>query len=64
MPGSNLSGAPFQIFISVLAFLKNSKSGVDDRGHHLRSGSPVTIYPCAASDALELISHHKFTKDK
>ena len=24
-------------------------SGVDDRGHRLRSGSPVTIYPPAAA---------------
>ena len=37
----------FQIFISWLLFLKNSKFGVDDRGHCLRSGSPVTIYPRA-----------------
>ena len=29
-------------------FLENSKSGVDDRGHRLRSGSPVTIYPSAS----------------
>ena len=40
----------------VHLFLKNSKSGVDDRGHRLRSGSllkrsgsPVTNLPGAAS---------------
>ena len=29
--------------------MKNSKSGVDDRGHHLRSGSPLMNYPHAAA---------------
>ena len=31
-----------------MLFLKNSKSGIDDRGHRLRSGSPVTNLPGAA----------------
>ena len=38
----------FQILISRPLFWKNSKPGVHDRGHRLRSGSPVTIYPPAA----------------
>ena len=42
----------FQIFISSPLFLKNSKSGVDDWGHRLRSRSPVTIYPPASSSPL------------
>ena len=33
----------------LFSLLKNSKSGVDDRGHRLRSGSPVTNLPGAAS---------------
>ena len=38
-------------FVSDLLFplLKNSKSGVHDRGHRFGSGSPVTIYPPAAA---------------
>ena len=36
VPGSNPSGAPFEIFIFLLPLLKNSKSGVDDQGHRLR----------------------------
>ena len=31
----------------LFPLLKKSKSGVDDRGHRLRSRSPVTIYPGA-----------------
>ena len=31
----------------LFPLLKNSKSGVDDRGHRLRSGSPVTNLPGA-----------------
>ena len=36
-------------FVRDLLFplLKNSKSGVDDRGHCFRSGSPLTNYPHA-----------------
>ena len=35
----------------LFPLLKNSKSGVDDRGHRFRSGSPLTNYPHAtASD--------------
>ena len=33
----------------LLPLLKNSKSGVDDRGHRFRSGSPLTNYPHATS---------------
>ena len=45
----------------LLPLLKNSKSGVDDRGHRFGSGSPltnyphespVTNYPCASSSPL------------
>ena len=35
--------------------LKNSTSGVDDRGHRFRSGSPLTNYPHATSVFLELV---------
>ena len=35
----------------LLPLLKNSKSGVDDRGHRLRSGSPVTNLPGAAANS-------------
>ena len=31
----------------LFPLLKNSKSGVDDRGHHFGSGSPLTNYPHA-----------------
>ena len=31
----------------LFPLLKNSKSGIDDRGHRLRSGSPVTNLPGA-----------------
>ena len=41
----------FHILHFVMHFLfpllKNCKSGVDDRGHRLRSGSPVTNLPGA-----------------
>ena len=39
----------FLYFVMHFLFLllKNSKSGVDDRGHRLRSGSPVTNLPGA-----------------
>ena len=33
----------------VFPLLKNSKSGVDDRGHRFRSGSPLMNYPHAAA---------------
>ena len=41
-------------FVRDLLFplLKNSKSGVDDRGHRFRSGSPLTNYPYAAPAKL------------
>ena len=41
-------------FVRDLLFplLKNSKSGVHDRGHCFGSGSPVTIYPPAKADGL------------
>ena len=31
----------------LFSYLKNSKSGVDDRGHRFRSGSALTNYPHA-----------------
>ena len=41
----------FHILHFVMDFLfpllKNSKSGIDDRGHRFRSGSPLTNYPHA-----------------
>ena len=33
----------------LFPLLKNSKSGVDDRGHRFRSGSPLTNYPHATT---------------
>ena len=43
--GSRVRIRLFHIFHFVMDFLfpllKNSKSGVDDRGHRLRSGSPL-----------------------
>ena len=54
---SNPSGAPFEIFIFLLPFLKNSKSDVDDRGHRLRSGSPVTNLPGATAAILGFGPH-------
>ena len=43
----------FHMFHFVMDFLfpllKNSKSGVDDRGHRFRSGSPLTNYPQASA---------------
>ena len=43
-------------FVRDLLFplLKNSKSGVDDRGHRFRSGSPVTNYPHTAANMVFL----------
>ena len=35
----------------LFPLLKNSKSGVDDRGHCFRSGSPLTNYPHATPGA-------------
>ena len=34
----------------LFPLLKNSKSGVDDRGHHFGSGSPLTNFPHAAAE--------------
>ena len=49
--GSRVRIQLFHILHFVMDFLfpllKNSKSGVDDRGHCLRSGSPVTNLPGA-----------------
>ena len=40
----------------LFPLLKNSKSGVDDRGHRLRSGSPVTNLPGApAQEPVKLL---------
>ena len=54
--GSRVRIRLFQILHSVMHFLfpllKNSKSGVDDRGHRLRSGSPVMNLPGAATAKL------------
>ena len=36
----------------LFPLLKNSKSGVDDRGHRFRSGSPLTNYPHAAAEHM------------
>ena len=51
--GSRVRIRLFHILHFVMDFLfpllKNSKSGVDDRGHRLRSGSPVTNLPGAAT---------------
>ena len=51
--GSRVRIRLFHILHFVMHFLfpllKNSKSGVDDRGHRLRSGSPVTTLPGAAA---------------
>ena len=43
----------------LLPLLKNSKSGVYDRGHRFRSGSPRTNYPHATSiiDAHQWNTH-------
>ena len=49
--GSRVRIRLFHILHFVMHFLfpllKNAKSGVDDRGHRLRSGSPVTNLPGA-----------------
>ena len=51
--GSRVRIRLFHILHFVMHFLflllKNSKSGVDDRGHRLRSGSPVTNLPGATA---------------
>ena len=51
--GSRVRIRLFYILHFVMDFLfpllKNSKSGVDDLGHRLRSGSPVTNLPGASS---------------
>ena len=51
--GSRVRIRLFHILHFVMDFLfpllKNSKSGVDDRGHRLRSGSPVTNLPGASA---------------
>ena len=55
VPGWNPSGAPFSDLHFVTSFLEKFKSGVDDRGHRLRSGSPVTIYPRVAVNISSLL---------
>ena len=42
----------FVVMDFLFPLLKNSKSGVDDRGHRLRCGSPVTNLPGAAPRAV------------
>ena len=36
----------------LFPLLKNSKSGVDDRGHRFGSGSPLTNYPHAEASRV------------
>ena len=54
--GSRVRIRLFHILHFVMHFLflllKNSKSGVDDRGHRLRSGSPVTNLPGASPPTI------------
>ena len=54
--GSRVRIRLFHILHLVMDFLfpllKNSKSGVDDRGHRLRSGSLVTNLPGAKTMKL------------
>ena len=54
--GSRVRIRLFHILHFVMHFLfpllKNSKSGVDDRGHRLRSGSPVTNLPGATTTLI------------
>ena len=54
--GSGVRIGHFHIlhFVRDLLFplLKNSKSGVDHRGHRFRSGSPLTNYPHAAASVV------------
>ena len=45
----------------LFPLLKSSKSGVDDRGHRLRSGSPVTNLPGVA--ALVSVVNIRHTKN-
>ena len=57
--GSQVRIRLFHIFHFVMEFLfpllKNSKSGVDDRGHRLRSGSPVTNLPGTQTASVTLV---------
>ena len=66
--GSRVRIRLFHILHFVMHFLfpllKNSKSGVDDRGHRLRSGSPVTNLPGAsARQVLQRVLEVKSTSE-
>ena len=58
--GSRVRIRLFHILHFVMDFLfpllKNSKFGVDDRGHRFRSGSPLTNYPHAEAAVIHKIS--------
>ena len=41
----------------LFPLLKNSKPGVDDRGHRFRSRSPLTNYPHASIFAHQLYTY-------
>ena len=62
--GSRVRIRLFRILHFMIDFffplLKNSKSGVDDRGHRLRSGSPVTNLPGAAGTFMSSIYRNYF----
>ena len=62
--GSRVRIRLFHILHFVMDFLfpllKNSKSGVDDRGHRFRSGSPLTNYPHAPAFVIALVPGHLF----
>ena len=69
--GSRVRIRLFHILHFVMHFLfpllKNSESGVDDRGHRLRSGSSVTNLPGAStssilSQELETVLYAEFCK--
>ena len=62
--GSRVRIRLFHILHFVMDFLfpllKNSKSGVDDRGHRLRSGSLVTNLPGASPPTIVLLDRRFF----
>ena len=41
----------------LFPLLKNSKSGIDDRGHRFGSGSPLTNYPHALAAVLATMDY-------
>ena len=64
--GSRVRIRLFHILHFVMHFLfpllKNSKPGIDDRGHRLRSGSPVTNLPGASTRGTSVPSGVLFCK--